>query len=291
MLVRKFDGLPPVRPLPPGTVDTQMHMYLSGFPAREGGPGLPAGALPDAEQYRRVMRWLGIDRVVITRGNAHQQNDANLLACLAEIGPVARGVAVVTGDTPEAELARLARAGVIGARIMDLPGGAAGLDALEEVDARAAAMGWMLAVQLDGSGLPERETRLASLRSRWVLDHHGKVFGGAAPVHVAVIKRLIDGGRCWFMLAGCYEASAKGPSYDDVAALTREVAGHAPERLVWGTNWPHNLARRTEDYPDDAALTDLVLGWLPGDDARQAALVTNPEELYGFPPFPDRRLS
>lgn len=288
-LVRRLDGPPPGRPLPPGAVDAQMHMYLPGFPARPGGPGLPLGQLPDAAQYRRVMARLGIDRVVVTQGNAHQRDNGNLLACLVEMGEAARGVAAIGRDTSDAELARLAAAGVVGARIMDLPGGAVGLDELETVDALAHAMGWMLAVQLDGSRLPELEGRLAGLRSRWVLDHHGKVFGGATPAHVAVIKRLIDGGRCWFKLAGCYEASSEGPPYEDVAALTREVAGHAPERLVWGTNWPHNLARRTEDYPDDAALADLVLGWLPDGQARRATLVANPEELYGFPPFPDRR--
>lgn len=285
MVVRTLSGPPPNRQLPPGTVDAQMHVYQPGFPAQPGGPGLPTGALPDAVQYRQVMAWLGIGRVVITQGNAHQRDNGNLLAALAAMGPAARGMAVITGETPDAELERFAEAGVVGARIMDLPGGAVGLDVLEEVDARAAAMGWMLAVQFDGRRLPELEARLGALRSRWVLDHHGKVFGGATPRHVDAIRRLIDRGRCWFKLAGCYEASATGgPDYADVAALTGAVAAHAPDRTVWGTNWPHNLARRTEDYPDDAQLADTVLGWLPGEGARHATLVTNPEALYGFPP-------
>ena len=100
------------------------------------------------------------------------------------------------------------------------------------------------------------------------------------------IRRLIDRGRCWFKLAGCYEASATGgPDYADVADLTRAVAAHAPDRTVWGTNWPHNQARRIEDYPDDAGLADTVLGWLPDEGARCAALVANPEALHGFPPW------
>lgn len=288
MVVRTLTGRPLATPLPRGTVDTQIHMYRPGFPAMPGGPDLPPGTLPDADQYRQVMGWLGIDRVVITQGNAHQRDNSNLLACLAEMGAVARGVAVIDATTPEAELDRLSAAGIVGARIMDLPGGAVGLAEMEAVDARAAARGWMLAVQFDGSRIVELEPLLARLASRWVLDHHGKFFAGAAPdgPEVAAVKRLIDRGRTWFKFAGVYESSKTGaPGYDDVAAVSRAIAAHAPERIVWGTNWPHNLAKTSADYPDDAALTETVLGWLPDAAARRLALVTNPQQLYGFPPM------
>jgi len=288
MLVRTLAGRPPSPPLPKGAVDTQMHMYQPGFPALPGGPGLPLGALPDAAQYRQLMAWLGLDRVVITQGNAHQRDNANLLACLAEMGDVARGVAVIDATTPEPELDRLAAAGVVGARIMDLPGGAVGLAELEDVDARAAARGFMLAVQFDGSHILEHLPRLERLASRWVLDHHGKFFAGAAPdgPEVDAVKRLIDRGRTWFKFAGAYESSKLGgPGYDDIAAVARVLSAYAPERIVWGSNWPHNLAKTSADYPDDAALTETVLGWLPEAAARHRALVTNPQELYGFPPL------
>ena len=288
MLVRTLTGHPPRTKLPRGAVDAQMHMYLPGYPAQPGGPDLPGGALPDAEQYRSVMRWLGVDRVIITQGNAHQRDNSNLVACLDAMGQAARGVAVIDGATGEAEMDRLSAAGVVGARIMDLPGGAVGLGGLETVDAKAAARGWMLAVQFDGSRILDHETRLRGLKSRWVFDHHGKFFGGVAPdgPEVAAVKRLIDGGNCWFKFAGAYESSASGgPGYEDVAAVSRAIASHAPERIVWGSNWPHNLARTTADYPDDAELTDLILGWLPDDRARRLALVDNPEQLFGLPPF------
>ncbi|MFG1302330.1 amidohydrolase family protein [Xanthobacter sp. V3C-3] len=288
MLVRTLSGRPPQPPLPKGTIDTQMHMYQPGFPALPGGPGLPAGALPDADQYRQVMGWLGIDRVVVTQGNAHQRDNSNLLVCLAEMGAAARGVAVIDGTTTEAELDRLSAAGIVGARIMDLPGGAVGLADLEAVDALAAARGWMLAVQFDGSRILDHLPRLERLASRWVLDHHGKFFSGASPdgPEVAAVKRLMDRGRTWFKFAGVYESSKVGaPEYDDVASVARVLAAHAPERIVWGTNWPHNLAKTSADYPDDATLTETVLGWLPDAAARQRALVTNPQELFGFPPM------
>lgn len=285
MLVRPVKGHPPKTPLPSGTVDAQMHMYLPGFPAMPGGPDLPAGALPDAEQYRSVMAWLGISRVIITQGNAQQRDNSNLVACLTEMGEAARGVAVIDRATSEAELDRLSAVGVVGARIMDLPGGAVGLAELEAIDARAVARGWMIAVQFDGTKILEHETRLAAIKSRWVFDHHGKFFGGVSPdgPEVAAVKRLIDRGNGWFKFAGAYESSkAGGPDFPDVAAVSKAIAAHAPERIVWGTNWPHNLARQQADYPDDAALTDTILGWLPDDRARHLALVENPEQLFGL---------
>lgn len=282
-MIRTFTGEKPATVLPKGTIDTQMHMYLPGHDAQPGGPPLPGGDLPGPEQYREFMRWIGIDRVVITQGNAHQSDNTNLIACLAEMGDIARGVAVIHPDTSEAEMARLAEAGVVGARIMDLPGGALGLSGLEGVDARAADAGWVTAVQFDGSDILDHETRLAGLRSRWILDHHGKFFSGAGRPQIDAVKRLIDRGNCWFKFAGAYESSKTGaPGYDDVATVAREIAAHAPDRIIWGTNWPHNLAKTTEEYPDDRALTDTVLSWLPSDAARRQALVTTPEALFGF---------
>lgn len=284
MIHRTLTGPAPETKLPRGTVDTQMHMYLPGFEAEAGGPPLPGGDLPGPAQYRQVMGWLGIERVVVTQGNAHGRNNANLLASLRAMGDVARGVAAIGPDTDEAQMRALADAGVVGARIMDLPGGAVGLADLEAVDRLAADHGWMLAVQFDGSDILRHEKRLAALRSRWVFDHHGKFFSGAGPAEVDAVRRLIDGGRCWFKFAGVYESSRTGaPAYEDVAAPARTVAAHAPERIVWGTNWPHNLAKATADYPDDRALTDTVLGWFPDEAARRRALVDNPEELFGFP--------
>ncbi len=285
MIERKYFGEKPGTALPTGTIDTQMHMYLPGYPAREGGPGLPPDPLPGPEEYRRTMDWLGIDRVVLTQGNAYQFDNDCLLATLAEMGDIARGVAVITGETDDLEMQRLSDANVVGARIMDLPGGAIGLSGLEAVDQRASAFGWMMAVQFDGSHILEHEPRLSALKSRWVLDHHGKFFSGATPdsPQIDAVKRLIDRGNCWFKFAGCYESSRSGgPDYDDIAAVAREIAAYAPERIVWGTNWPHNAARTTEDYPDDAQLIDTVLGWFPDEKGISKALVDNPEELYGF---------
>lgn len=151
------------------------------------------------------------------------------------MGDAARGVGIIHETTTDAEMKRLTQGGVVGARIMDLPGGAVGLDALPAVDARARACGWYLAVQFDGRTIIEREADLGAIRSRWVLDHLGKFLGGVAPdgPEVAALRRLIDRGNCWFKFAACFESSGVGPhGYDDVAAVARAVAAPAPERIV-----------------------------------------------------------
>ena len=283
MIERKLSGEKPKSAMPPGATDTQMHMYLPGFPALPGGPELPEG-LPGPDDYRKVMDWLGIERVVITQGNAQQRDNANLIACLKAMGQNARGVAAITGETPEAEMDVLHEAGVRGARIMDLPGGAVGLDALEDVDARVSAIGWSLAVQFDGTHLLEHMPRFQRLKSRYIIDHHGKFFSGVTPQspQIDALKQLIDRGNCWFKFAGCYESSRSGPpQYEDVAAVAREIAAYAPDRVIWGTNWPHNLIKQTEDYPDDAVLLDTVLSWVPAEH-HEKVLVENPADLFGF---------
>ena len=286
---RPSAGRPPSRAMPKGAVDAQTHMYLDRFAPPEGAPMRPAPPMPTPAEYRKVMAWLGVERVVVTQGNAHGTDNANLLACLAQMGPAARGVAVVAPGTPEAELEHLAAAGVRGLRIMDLWGGALGLDRLAEVDAMAADLGWTLAVQFDGAKILDHMGLLQGLRSRWILDHHGKFLGAPAAaesVEADAILHLLDRGNCWFKLSAAYESSRTGaPDYADVGALTRRVAAYAPERLVWGTNWPHNAVQAGARYPDDAALLDLAMDWAGSDRARRLMLVENPAKLFDFPPL------
>lgn len=284
-MLRIFTGSPPKTKLPRGSVDTQMHMYLPGFPSAPSSIPLPDNA-PGPADYRQVMDWLGLDRVIITQGNAHGRDNSNLLACLEAMGDSARGVAIIDATTTDAEMARLAAAGIVGARIMDLPGGAVGLDELREVDARTAEHGWYIAIQFNGSDILDHMALLQSLRSRWVLDHHGKFLRGTTPDsrEVAAVKHLLDTGHCWYKLAGCYESSlTSAPAYSDIAAITRTIATHAPQRLVWGTNWPHNRATEPGTYPNDADLLDVVLSWLPDEKTRALTLVDNPSALANWP--------
>lgn len=280
MIERKLTGADLATALPKGAIDTQMHLYACGFGAA-AGCSMPLDPLPDAAAYAQVRRWLGIDRFVITQGNSHGRDNGNLIACLGESGSISRGIAAVGGDAPEAEIVRLSAAGVVGARIMDLPGGAVGFDEIGAVDARCLDANWAMVVQMDGGRLLDRMPALKAIKSDWVFDHHGKFFDGVSEAQIDAVLRLIDRGNCYFKFAACYESSKEGWPYADIARVARRVAEYAPERVIWGTNWPHNQAKTAVEYPDDGALADLVLEWL-GDAAREQVLVTTPARLYRF---------
>lgn len=284
ILSRPLPARGPRLALPAGATDCQTHMFLPGHAPAPGRMTPPAGAVSPAD-YRALMARLGIERVVVTQSNAHGFDNANLLACLREMGACARGVAAIAPDISDSDLHRLHAAGIRGARIMELNGGATGLAQLAEIDARCAAMDWTLAVQFDGSTILERMTLLHRLQSRWILDHHGKFLGGIAPdaLEVTAVLSLIDRGNCWFKFSACYESSLTGgPDYADVGAVAREIAAYAPERLVWGTNWPHNMVSDPADWPDDAHLLDLAQDWAGSEKARRRMLVDNPAFLFGF---------
>lgn len=282
-LERKLTGRPSQIKLPAGIIDTQNHIYDNRFAGHPDGPAVPQGC-PNTQDYLQMAKWLGIERTVITIGNAHQTDNESLLAVIAELGDMARGVAAITADTSDAEMTRLMDGGIVGARIMDLPGGAVKFDQLLAVDALTAPRGLMIAVQFDGNTLLEKAPDLHKVTSNYVIDHHAKFFKPVDPKgpEVDEIKRLIDKGNCYFKFAACYESSTAGaPGYDDVAAVAREIAAYAPDRIIWGTNWPHNAATRTEDYPDEMELLEVALSWIaPADHAK--VLVTNPERLFGF---------
>jgi D-galactarolactone isomerase len=283
-MLRKLTGDKPKITVPAGAVDTQTHVYMDGFPSAPGGIDLPLGdAGPEA--YSKMLGWLGLERTVITQANAHMFDNANLLAALAWFGDRARGVAVITGETGPRELQRLHDAGVRGARIMDFPGGAMPLKRLAEVMHMAADMDWVLAVQFDGSEILDHMDLLRAIPGRYFIDHHGKF---QSPVssespQVDAVLSLIEAGNCWFKLAGCYQTHHSDLPYCAQATdISRRVVASAADRVIWGTNWPHGDALRTEDYPDDAFLLGLLAGWAPKKECQHKILVQNPVGLFDF---------
>ncbi|MDB4981015.1 MAG: hypothetical protein JWM82_1767 [Myxococcales bacterium] len=272
---------------PPGACDTHVHFYDAAAPVAT--PGAPMPGTRTVEEYRvSVQARLGLSRVVVVQPNAYGDDNRVTLAAIARFnatGGQARGVAVVRPDVSDAELERLTRGGMRAIRIMTLHAGTLGFDVMDAVMARVHAFGWSAIVQLDGRDLPKVEAQLARLPGRFVIDHTGKFLEPVAPDHPAFasLLRLVDTGRCWVKLAGPYETSKVGaPTYADVGRLAKALAAHAPERLLWASNWPHSTAG-TPEPPDEADLLDLLLDWLPDERARTQTLVDNPAALYGFP--------
>lgn len=265
---------------PEGTCDCHLHVFDPSLPAV---PGATPRTWATIDAYRAVQRRLGLSRAIIVQPTAYGADNRATLAGVAALGEAARGVAILTGDVTDAEIARLDAAGIRGARFQMFPGGVVSWDDLEPVAARVAAFGWHVQLQMDGRLLHEREAMLGRLPCMLVIDHVGKFLEPVTTGHPGfrAILRLLDAGRCWLKLSAAYEVSRAGPPlYGDVGALAKAAVRAAPERMVWASNWPHVSV--PGELPDDAAQLDVLLDWTPDDARRRAILVDNPETLYGF---------
>ncbi len=279
---RPLDGPAPRLKVPPGAIDCHMHFYLDGYAPQPGGP--PITELATIDDYKIVQNRLGLERVVIVQANAYQFDNGAALEALDRLGPKrARAVIAVSAEKTVQDLALLHERGVRGARIMDLPGGTTKIADMGPVERLAREMGWSLIVQFDGREIDRHLDALRAIETDYVIDHNGKFLEPvpADDLRVDEILRLIDRGNAWFKICAAYETSLTGgPNFDDVAAIAKRVIAYAPDRIIWGSNWPHVGVPR-EDYPDDAPLLDILLDWAP-EATRHKILVDNPARLYGF---------
>jgi D-galactarolactone isomerase len=269
------------RPLPPGACDCHFHVYEDGRPLAPTAAFKPPHAPLSA--YREVQRALGLSRAVFVQGTGYGFDNSCMLEAMAELGPeAARGVAIIEPDIEDVQIEALHKAGVRGVRYMMLAGGVLPWDTLERMSARIANWGWNINLQLDGRELPRHLPMLERLESLLVIDHTGKFLEPVAPDSEAfrALLALLDIGRCWVKLSAPYETSREGPPhYGDVGRLARILATNHPQRCLWASNWPHP---NQKPVPSSQAMLDLLFEWAPDAVTRQAILVDNPADLYGF---------
>ncbi len=275
-------NVPPRLRCPPGACDCHVHIYDARFPlAAQARRREPDALLPD---YRQLQQSLGLERVVLVQPSAYGADNRCMLEALRTLGAHARGVAVIDESVTDAALRRLTDAGIKGARFRMTGNLATSWDSLAAVAPRIAAFGWHIQFQMDGRELHQGLDALRRLPCPLVVEHIGKFL---EPVEVGhpgfqALLRLLDLGRVWVKLSGAYMMSKSGPpGYADVGVLAKALVAHAPERMVWGSDWPHPLAPAGA-MPDDARLLDLLLDWAPDDTTRRRILVDNPAALYGF---------
>jgi D-galactarolactone isomerase len=258
-----------------------MHFYDQNIP---GAPGTFLPGHFSVEDYRALQKRLGLERVIVVQPNAYTDDNRVTLNAIRALGAGAKGVAVVRPGVAEAELDRLTKSGICAVRIMTLHGATLGFDVMDEVMARVHPFGWHANIQLDGRELPKHEAQIKKLPGRFVIDHTGKFL---EPVETSSdsfksLLRLVDTGRCWVKLSAPYETSKTGaPKYEDVGRLAKALVKHAPERMLWASNWPHPSARKPQP-PDDVELFDLLLDWAPDEAVRRKILSDNPAGLYRF---------
>ncbi len=277
---------PPKLRAPASAADCHMHIYN---PARFAMPPSPRVAPTNAalDQYRLLQKRIGTTRVVIvTPRNYATQNDATLDA-IAQLGRDARGVAVVHPEVSDAELKRLDDGGIRGTRFSlgDPATAVVTPDMIEPLARRVAPLGWHLQMNVQGEQIVALADVLRRVPTPLVFDHLGNPPLPAGIKHRshAIIRELIDMDKAWVKLSGAYLNSKIGQPYPEATLIAQDFVRAAPERLVWGSDWPHPTSPGPKK-PDDAFLFDLLAEWAPDEHTRHRILVDNPEILYGFAP-------
>jgi predicted TIM-barrel fold metal-dependent hydrolase len=270
---------PPKLHAPANAADCHIHIYDPRFPPRVDKPASSAVA-----DYRLLQKRLGLTRVVIVTPRNYVTDNSVTLDAIRQLGAGnARGVGVVRPTATDAELKTLHDGGIRGIRFtVGQPKTAVvTIDMIEPLAKRIADLGWHVQLNMESDQIVENETMLRRLPTQIVFDHMGKL-GLSGLEHPAfdVIRALLDERRAWVKISGAYMNTRVGPpSYADATQVARAFVNTAPERLVWGSDWPHPTPR---EKPDDGLLFDLLAAWAPDDKTRHRILVSNPEALYGF---------
>ncbi len=270
----------PAIAVPEQACDCHMHIYDSRFPVAASATLRPPDAL--VADYRLLQARLGTSRCVVVQPSTYGTDNRCTLDAIAQMGGQARGVAVVDTTVPDQELRRLDALGIRGIRFNLVQAGATTLDMVEPLAQRVSDYGWHVQVHMLADQIIAAHALLQRLPAPLVIDHMGRIPARAGIDHNAfgVIRSLLDGGRTWVKLSGAYQESQL-PGYRDVFALGRAYVLAAPERMVWGTDWPHPTQQ--DRKPDDAQLLDLLARWAPEPGTRRQILVNNPQTLYRFP--------
>ena len=277
----------PVKPraaLPPGATDAHCHVFGPGkiFPYAPDRSYTP----PDAPYERLVALhdWLGLSRGVIVQASCHGTDNRAMLDAIARAHGRYRGVAIVGGDITDSALADLHAAGVRGARFNFVQhlGGAPDLEVFDRVTGRLEALGWHVVLHLDAEDIETYAERIGRLRVPFVIDHMGRV-RAAQGLDQAPFRKLLELMRnplAWVKVCGGERVSVGKRPFSDAAPFAQALIEAAPDRVLWGTDWPHpNI---TKDMPNDGELVDLMLDFCPDPGLRQRLLVDNPARLYGF---------
>jgi predicted TIM-barrel fold metal-dependent hydrolase len=233
------------------------------------------------ERYARMLRTIGCDRAVLVQPSVYGTDNRCMVDALKGGAFDFRGVAVVDANVPDAELQSLHEAGVRGVRINAASKTAVlPMSDAPKIAARIKHLGWHLQFFVRIDDMPDLHEQLAKLPVPCVVDHFAHVHaadGTASPAFRSLLG-LAKLEHVWFKLIGAYRISTQRPNFPDTAPLAKALVAAAPDRCVWGTDWPHP---NVEHMPNDGDLADLVEAWL-GEGDRQRVMVDNPARLYDF---------
>lgn len=274
---------------PPLSCDAHFHVFGPAERYPYGADLRYKPPLAPLEDYLELARHLGIERCVFVQPSAYGRDNACLLDALRAVGEKCRGIVDIDENIPDAELDRLNRLGVRGVRVNvnpikpPEPGFSKTMLArIERLDARCAEIGWMLDFLTPGWLTQELLPTLATLKAACTVAHMG-MFLARDGVNQPGFRRFLDflrtgPGRCWVKLTGVYRMSVT-PGFKDADPLARALIGTVPDRLIWGSDYPH---LSFADKVGSVELFNLLGRWAPDEAARRKILVDNPARLFGF---------
>ena len=261
-----------------------MHIFDARFAPSPHWKRQPPQA--DVAAYRRLQAQLGTSCTVVVTPSTYGTDNACTLDALAQLGDSARGVAVVAADVEDAELDRLHARGVRGLRVNFVTPQSWGVTTpgmLTTLAHKADRLGWHIQVFVHPEQLVALAPLLETLPTPLVVDHMARIdpAEGEAGVAFDTLRGLLDRGNTWVKLSGAYMRSRDGaPDYGDVRALGSALVAAAPERMVWGSDWPHTT--EPAGSVDDVDLIRLLRRWCGATALLHRILVDNPARLYGF---------
>jgi 2-pyrone-4,6-dicarboxylate lactonase len=274
--------------LPPLACDCHAHIcgpqaVYKYIPERIYSP--PDALLPD---YQRLLTGLGCVRAVLVQPSFYGTDNSAMLTAMQAAGPSFRGVAVIGDDVTARELEALHAAGIRGARlnIVDVREGKGVLpiERITHLAQRIRPFGWHIEFLMHVDEFPDLDVMLGKLPVEVVFGHLGyvKAEKGTATPGFQALLRLLRDGRAWVKFTGAYRISAQTLPHADTNAFAHALVATAPARIVWGSDWPHVMTKWSIPMPNDGALADLLLEWIPDATLRNRVLADNPAKLYGF---------
>jgi 2-pyrone-4,6-dicarboxylate lactonase len=232
--------------------------------------------------YLAMLRATGFERGVMVQTGLYGSDNRFIVDAIKAHPGRLRGVALIGEDITDRALRDLAEGGVRGFRVNRTARTGLSFDVARKLAARAGGLGWHVQFLLDVEDHPDLDIMLGNFATEVVIDHMGRPDprrGVSAPGFQALI-RLLKSGRGWAKLSAPYRTSLAEPPYDDMTPFAHALVAAAPDRLVWGSDWPHVLLDKT--MPNDGDLVDRIAVWVPDAATRRRILVDNAEQLYGF---------
>jgi predicted TIM-barrel fold metal-dependent hydrolase len=269
---------------PPGACDAHCHIFgpADRFPFAPDRAYTP----PDSgiDDFKRLQDRLGLSRAVFVQASCHGTDNSAMVDAIRRGKGRYAGVAMIDDGFSDADIAALHDAGVRGTRFNFVAhlGGAPDLDEVWRVVDRVAPLGWHIVLHFDARDLPSHAAMLDRMPCPYVIDHMARVptADGVEQEPFQALLTLLADERAWVKISGAERLTRDGPPpYDDVVPFARALIATAPDRVLWGTDWPHPNVRH---MPDDGDLVDLLAAFAPDEATRQRILVSNPERLYDF---------